>query len=229
MANVTVSMPRESLDLWYFDLDLAPDAMDSMRPVLSPDEAARAGRFHRTLHRDRYVVGRAVLRHVLATHLRCTPTDLEFCYGPMGKPSLRDDLIDLAFNLSHSEGAAVIGVTRRADIGVDIERIRPIPDVHALAREVFSLEERVELTHAADPVRAFLNGWTRKEAFVKAIGIGCGLPLTGITMSLSEKPALLSADIDCSSASEWAIVDVPHPSSVVAVAIRYAQEPSSET
>jgi len=102
---------------------------------------------------------------------------------------------------------------------VDIELLRPVPDVESLARLVFSDVERRELELAPDPVSAFLNGWTRKEAYVKALGLGLTAPLTEIIVSLSERAALLSTGLAGQSASNWRLLNVPHPRAVVAVAL----------
>jgi len=110
-----------------------------------------------------------------------------------------------------------------ADTSTSTSRIaavtRPVPDVESLARLVFSDAERDELEHAPDPVLAFLNGWTRKEAYVKALGLGLTAPLTEIIVSLSERAALLSAGVRGQSASNWRLLNVPHPRALVAVAL----------
>jgi 4'-phosphopantetheinyl transferase len=123
------------------------------------------------------------------------------------------------FNVAHCEGDAVIAVTRGAAVGVDIELRRPLAGVESLASLVFSDAERRELELASDPVSAFLNGWTRKEAYVKALGLGVTAPLTDITVSLSERAKLVSTGLQSQSASDWRLMDVPHPSAVVAVAL----------
>jgi len=125
----------------------------------------------------------------------------------------------LEFNLAHCGGDAVIALTDCAAIGVDIELLQPVPDVESLARLVFSDVERRELELAPDPVSAFLNGWTRKEAYVKALGLGLTAPLTEIIVSLSERAALLSTGLPGQSASNWRLLNVPHPRAVVAVAL----------
>jgi 4'-phosphopantetheinyl transferase len=123
------------------------------------------------------------------------------------------------FNLAHSGGKAVIALAGDAAIGVDIELLRPIDDVESLARLVFSDVERRELEFASDPVSAFLNGWTRKEAYVKALGLGLSAPLTKITVSLSGRAALFSTGLTEQSVSNWRLLNVPHPRAVVALAL----------
>src|ERR1700746_417432 len=125
----------------------------------------------------------------------------------------------VGFNIAHSGGDAVIALADRAAVGVDIELHRPISDVESLARLVFSDVERRELEFAPDPVSAFLNGWTRKEAYVKALGLGLTAPLGKITVSLASRAAPLSTGLRDHPASNWCLLNVPHPRAVVALAL----------
>lgn len=205
------------LFIWYVDLDASAD-IRAARHVLSAAEQLKADRFRFDRDRNRYVMGRAALRQILAGHLGCSPSDLYFAYGTHGKPFLMGSSPMIDFNVAHSGAEAVIALTHNAAIGVDIEIARRIPDVTALASEVFSPIERREFDGAADPSRAFLNGWTRKEAYLKAIGIGCSVPLTEVTVSLSGRPALLATAVN-DSLSDWNLTDLPHPRAIVAVAL----------
>src|SRR5213082_2508 len=228
-TTVRVGMSYASLDLWYVDLDVRADARGSFRHWLSDDELGRAERFHSDLDRSRYVVGRIALRRVLADRLGCSPAAVRFSYGRNGKPMLDGARGHLEFNLAHCGGDAVIALTDCAAIGVDIELLQPVPDVESLARLVFSDVERRELELAPDPVSAFLNGWTRKEAYVKALGLGLTAPLTEIIVSLSGTAALLSTGLRGKSASDWRLLNVPHPRAVVAVALGPPLESAAPT
>ena len=218
-TRIRVGASYISLDLWYVDLDVTAEALNCFRHWLSGDELARAERLHSDLDRARYIVGRAALRSVLADGLGCSPITVRFSYGRNGKPRLEGDGGHVEFNLAHSGGDAVIALAERVAVGVDIELLRPIGDVESLARLVFSDVERRELELAPEPVSAFLNGWTRKEAYVKALGLGLAAPLTEITVSLSNRPALLSTGLRDHSASDWRLLNVPHPRAVVALAL----------
>src|SRR5881398_1821489 len=218
-TTLRVGLSYASLDLWYVDLDVRADARGSFRHWLSDDELGRAERFHSDLDRSRYVVGRIALRRVLADRLGCSPAAVRFSYGKNGKPMLEGARGHLEFNLAHCGGDAVIALTECAAVGVDIELLRPVPDVESLARLVFSDAERRELEIAPDPVSAFLNGWTRKEAYVKALGLGLTAPLTEIIVSLSGKAALFSTGLTEQSVCNWCLLNVPHPRAVVALAL----------
>ena len=125
----------------------------------------------------------------------------------------------IEFNIAHSGGDAIIALAEGVAIGVDIELLRPIADVESLARVVFSDAERRQLELAADPVLAFLNGWTRKEAYVKALGVGLTAPLKEISVSLSDRAALFSTGFSGQSALNWRVLNVPHPRAVAALAL----------
>jgi 4'-phosphopantetheinyl transferase len=217
-TTIRVGESSTSLDIWYVDLDVSADLLERFRHRLSNDELARAARFRSDLDRARYTVGRATLRGVLADRLGCIPSSLRFSYGATGKPML-DGGVPLEFNLAHSGGEAVIALADTAAVGVDIELLQPIADVQSLAREVFSEAERHELESAPDLVAAFLNGWTRKEAYVKALGLGLTAPLTDITVSLSGKAELLATGLPDQSVSDWRLLKVPHPRAIVALAL----------
>jgi 4'-phosphopantetheinyl transferase len=214
-----VEPPCTSVELWYVDLDAAAEALGGFRCWLSDDELARAEHFRPALARARYIVGRAALRCVLAERLGCPPAAVRFSYGTHGKPMLAGGPGRVDFNLAHSEGDAVIALAAGAAIGVDLELLRPIADVESLARLVFSDVERRELELAPDPALAFLNGWTRKEAYVKALGLGLTAPLGEITVSLSARAALFATGLPDQPVSRWRLLSVAHPRAVVALAV----------
>jgi len=218
-TRMRVGASYKSLELWYVDLDVTGEALGRFRHWLSDDELARAEGFHSDLDRARYIVGRAALRRVLADRLGCSPAAIRLSYGRNGKPMLEGAHKHVEFNLAHCGGDAVIALAGGAAIGVDIELLRPVADVESLALLVFSDVERRELELAPDPVSAFLNGWTRKEAYVKALGLGLTAPLTEITVSLSSGAALLATGLRDQSVSNWRLLNVPHPRAVVALAL----------
>lgn len=212
-------LSQPSFDLSYVDLDVTADALSCFRQWLSNDELARAECFHSALGRARYISGRAALRRVLAEQLGCSPAAIRLSHGRAGKPILEGGRGHLDFNIAHSGGEAVIALANNAAVGVDIELLRPIADVESLARLVFSDVELRELELAPDPALAFLKGWTRKEAYVKALGLGLTAPLRDITVSLSGRAALCSTGFPDQSPSNWRLWNVPHPHAVVALAL----------
>jgi 4'-phosphopantetheinyl transferase len=158
--------------VWLSDLDRERDEPADL-DLLSKDEQARAARFHFDVHRRRFVACRALVRRLVAAELATAPQDVSFQYGPFGKPSLAGDS-ELKFNVSHSDRYALVGFTRRRDVGIDIERVRTLANLDHLAERVFSPAEQEEfsLVPLAARAEAFFSGWTRKEAYIKARGDG---------------------------------------------------------
>lgn len=171
--------------VWLGDLDatLSPDAA----ATLSDDERARASRFAFDTDRRRYLSAHAMLRAVLG---RCTGTPaaaLRFEHGANGKPFL--GALRGGFNMSHSDGAMAVvwtdaGCSR--DVGIDIEQRRRIPEMDSLVDEHFTVLEREAFAGTARNYRtdAFLRGWTRKEAVLKALGTGFSLPAQSVDAGL---------------------------------------------
>lgn len=181
---------------------------------LSPDEQARAERFRFAVHRDRFVVARARLREILGALLGVAPGRLAFGYGARGKPSLARPFAaeDLRFNLSHADGLALYAIARRREVGVDVERVRPLPDAEDIAARFFSTQEQAALRSLAAPKReeAFFACWTRKEAYLKATGDGLARPLDAFDVSvLPGLPARLErVEGDPLEAGRWWLAEV---------------------
>jgi len=211
---------------WCASLDLEAQAVDRLVRHLSVDERDRAARFHFRRDASRFVVSRAALRIGLADCLGVEPGLIGLRYGPHGKPELAPpfDRFGLRFNVSHSESLGLYAVTRDRRVGVDIERIRPLPDLDEIAERVFSPEERLALRRLPPARRpeGFFNCWTRKEAYVKAIGSGLAHPLTRFTVSLAPgAPARLEhVDDDPDAPERWRLETlVLDPGHVAALAV----------
>jgi 4'-phosphopantetheinyl transferase len=180
--------PAASVDLWRIDLDQHVDA--AARAVLSPEEIARAARFVFASDRARYVAAHAALRYLLAGSADEAPR-LRFTAGPFGKPRLAARG-GAHFNLSHSQGTALVAISAQAEVGVDVEVIRPMPDAQALAGVYFTRAEQQALAdcHArggdAARDRAFLVCWSRKEACLKALGTGLELATCGFEVGVDD-------------------------------------------
>ncbi|RMH19353.1 MAG: 4'-phosphopantetheinyl transferase superfamily protein [Acidobacteria bacterium] len=212
-----------TVHLWSFPLDPPPALVAACARLLSEDEQARAGRFHFPRHRRRFTVGRGVLRALLAAYAGADPQALRFAYGEKGKPSLDRRSGAPEFNLSNSHEQALIGVARSVPLGVDLEHLRPMPDAAAIAERFFSAAERQALARvsAAEKARAFFHAWTRKEAYVKAVGDGLSLPLASFDVSLrpGEPCRFLALGGDPDAARRWSLHHLePAPGYVGALA-----------
>ena len=160
--------------LWQVDLDEPP--APAALALLSDDERARARRFVFERDARRFTAAHAALWSLLVQQTGLPRASLGLVSGPFGKPAL-DGIDSLHFNLSHSHGVGLIALSRTAEVGVDVEVLRPMPDALALAQAHFTRDECAALAAlpAALRDRAFLTCWTRKEACLKALGVGLQL------------------------------------------------------
>ena len=179
--------------VWAVDLERETHLLAE---VLSADEWARADRFLFEKHRAHFVAARGCLRAILAKYMECKPGELAFFYGEHGKPALASpwDKSQLRFNLSHSAGLALIAVSRCCEIGVDVEHLsRNIDQMKDIARRFFAPGEyeRLCALPQEEQRRAFFHCWTRKEAYLKAVGTGLAQSLKNFEVSLGRKAKLL--------------------------------------
>lgn len=185
MSITPVSWPGTSR-LWQVELDAAP--APGAAACLSEAEWARARRFAFQRDRDRFIAAHAALRQVLAAQSGIHPALLDFAEGAFGKPAL-DGVAGPHFNLSHSQSLALIAVDAQSVVGIDIELPRAISDMHQLAASCFTPNElrAMQALPAGERERAFFNGWTRKEACVKALGLGLSADLQSLEVGLDER------------------------------------------
>lgn len=186
----------EEVHLWPFWLDNPPLPLPQLKPLLSQDELERANRFYFNRDRDRFTVGRALLRVIISQYIGTSPEAIQFSYEKEGKPRLPGPLEkgQLVFNLSHSHQMALVGLTANRQIGVDLEFIRPVEDLNSISENFFALQERTVLRSLPQPqkLEAFFRCWTRKEAYLKATGSGLSHPLDQFEVSLAPgEPARL--------------------------------------
>ncbi|MCL1471638.1 4'-phosphopantetheinyl transferase family protein [Argonema antarcticum] len=223
-ADFTLS--SNDIHIWCACIDLPSLRVQQLAQILSEDELKRAERFYFEQHRNRFIARRGILRTILSRYLDRSPNELEFNYGSRGKPALAETCGGdrLRFNLSDSHGFALYAVTCDRNLGIDIEKIRPIDDAEQIAKRFFSSQEYAvlrDLDRSQQQV-AFYNCWTRKEAYVKAIGDGLSFPLDGFDVSLSpgEPAKLLSIKSDTESAANWLLQDfIPVTGYVAALAV----------
>jgi 4'-phosphopantetheinyl transferase len=193
--------------LWLFELTASARALEYLRSQLSADEIDRAGRFCFPDLQVSFVIAHGVLRNVLAKYVGGPPGAIRFCYNPQGKPSLSHADRGLQFNLSHSGMLAACAVASDCEIGVDVEKIRKMPDLLDIARRFFSPKEWADLESVPldQQELTFFDCWTRKEAYIKAIGGGLSIPLDSFRVSLQpNEPARLLSNRE-NDAHRWNI------------------------
>jgi 4'-phosphopantetheinyl transferase len=179
-------------------------------PVLSPDEQQKVSRFMFAADGHKYLVARAILRMILGQYVQMRPEALPFAYSDYGKPYLQNRVAAQAihFNVSHSGDLALYGITRNGRIGIDVEQIRPLTDEAQFVKSIFSPVEQQAFgrVRPSEKQEAFFNGWTRKEAFIKAIGLGLSFPLEAFDVSLAPGlPAQLLGVRGLPDSQEWSL------------------------
>ena len=205
-----LSLREGAVDAWIGDLTKA-EPVSAWESLLAKEELERAARFRFEQDRHRYVYGRGLLRELAAAYLGTNPDQLEFLYGPGGKPGLAPDAAgrQLCFNLSHSGARLLLGFGWNRQVGVDVELMRHDVETRQIGERYFSQEEQKALFSLtpAGQIPAFFRCWTRKEAYVKAVGEGLSLPLSQFDVSLlpGEPATLLATRPDAVEASRWTL------------------------
>lgn len=209
LAPDSPSLQAGEVHVWQICLEQRGDMLDRFRRTLESGELDRAGRFHFERLQRHFLVSRGFLRYVLGQYLGAKPSELRFTYNDYGKPSLAGEE-SLQFNMSHSHEIGLVAVTRDAALGVDVEHIRADFASEDIATRFFSRLE-VETFNALpkeERVAAFFRCWSRKEAYIKAIGKGLSQPLDGfdVTLAPADPAALLRAGKE--DMLEWSLSDI---------------------
>lgn len=217
------ALDDQQVHVWRIDLARKGERADELTSLLSADERTRAVRFHFDRHRCHYIVGRATLRRILASYLALAPDEVVFRYGPQGKPELPDRKGPrLEFNLSHSGDLGLCAVARWP-LGIDLERLRVVPDADLIAARFFTPAEVAQQQAAADRNAALLRHWTRKEAVIKAVGVGLSMPLDTFDVSSLGRGPITWADAG-DARGTWHVVDFEAVAGYVA-ALALASKP----
>ncbi|MBS0264056.1 MAG: 4'-phosphopantetheinyl transferase superfamily protein [Planctomycetes bacterium] len=219
------SLQPDHVHVWLLDLQLSPDRIAELSSHLDPEELVRAGRYHFEKHRRRFIACRCQTREILARYLQSDPRQLTFDYGPQGKPALSApwNSTQLEFNVSNSEELALIAVTWKRPLGVDLEYIKPPHDYDAIARQFFAPEEIAVLDTLTGDARlaGFFDCWTRKEAVLKAVGVGLSVPLNQVVVSVTPgaPAAVLKFQNQAGHQSAWWMQSLdPHSAYAAAIA-----------
>jgi 4'-phosphopantetheinyl transferase len=212
LAGSDTALAAKVVHVWRVPMEATEAAVTQLRSFLSPDESGRAGRFHFEVHRRRFIIARGCLRAILSRYIGIPAADICFEYGSYGKPRLAPldrAAHSLEFNLAHSGDFALYAVTRLGEVGVDLELIQPDVARDEIARYFFSRAEIAVFRGLHEHARpqAFFDCWTRKEAFIKAKGMGLSLPLDqfDVTLAPAEPAALLSTRWDEAEAGRWSL------------------------
>jgi 4'-phosphopantetheinyl transferase len=181
-----LALEPDTVHVWAFELAGTSALIESCRSSLSNGERQRADRFVFERDRVHHTVAHGVLRHLLGRYCSIPPESLQFNVTAAGKPSLArlpanpaEEPPAIHFNLTHSGGRALLGVSQGRELGIDLEQVRPNIEVLSISRNYFFGAERDAIEGALSVTRdsLFFRYWVAKEAVLKAQGIGLGFPL----------------------------------------------------
>jgi 4'-phosphopantetheinyl transferase len=205
---------RDEVHVWLASLDRRQSELKFFESILAKDEMDRAKRFYFQKDRERFIAGRGLLRVILSSYVGVPPGEIFFTYGSNGKPGLKrqDGQPAIDFNLAHSGGTAIFAITQDRAVGIDIESVKYEFPVESVAERFFSEAEVAALRRLPEQMKkiAFFKCWTRKEAFIKALGDGLSCPLSDFDVSLTpgEPARLLHVKWASEEASRWCMEDI---------------------
>ena len=212
------------LQVFAARLATSADAYREAESVLSASEVERQNRIVAEGARHQHALTRALLRCLLGERLGVAPKSVDLTTTLRGKPQLgaRQSASNLRFNVSHSEDVAIVGFAQGYDIGIDVERLRPMARADEIAARFFSDREFADYRALDAPDRAlgFVNCWTRKEAYIKGVGEGLFLPLESFDVSLAPNKPPQLIRVPNGHPNEWSMVSFrPFPSFVAAAVV----------
>jgi 4'-phosphopantetheinyl transferase len=228
-AVSSFELSENTVYIWSFPTKASPHVVATFERVLIPEERDRAFRFRFHHLYASFVIAHGALRHLLGRYLNCDPAKVPLVYSLKGKPAVEPPS-SLQFNMTHSGDLAVIALTLRREIGVDVEQIRPLPDMQQIADSFFCPEEASEVMSfpQTERERAFFLCWTRKEAYIKATGDGLSAPLDSFRVTIHpDSPArFLHVQHDETEAQAWTLHDL-QVAVGYAAALAYRDQPRS--
>ncbi|MDG2288585.1 MAG: 4'-phosphopantetheinyl transferase superfamily protein [Woeseiaceae bacterium] len=214
------------VDVWRSRIDLSVTKISEYRSTLADEELKRAEQFTFPNKEEEYVVTRGLLRRTLALVLKQDPASFSFNYSESKNPYLTKEVDSqpVVFNVSHSHGQALVAISLNRKLGVDIEKIRPEIEYEKLSARFFSKAEHKALMQCteAERVASFFATWTRKEAFLKAVGKGIsfGLSEFDVNVKANDPPKMLRTRWDVNDVNNWHMASVEsvnsHKATVVA-------------
>ena len=193
-----LSLETNEVHVWRLPLDLPSEQVQGFERTLAGDELSRAGRFHFSLDRDRFIVAHGGLRDILSRYLDIEPSRLCFSQSDFGKPAVVNEFGEemLHFSLAHSYQLALCAVSLNLEVGIDVEHMRVDVPGEEIAEQFFTPREVALLRELPSGLRkeVFYNCWTCKEAYAKVSGEGLSFPLDQLDVSAvsGELAALLS-------------------------------------
>ncbi|MEM7103991.1 MAG: 4'-phosphopantetheinyl transferase superfamily protein [Bacteroidota bacterium] len=208
VASIPSPLKKNVIHVWKYRVSDGISSMNDHLKLLSDQEKQRADRYRFEVDRERFIISHSILRILLGHYLGQEPDQITFSFGHQQKPELRD-YKRLTFNMSHSEDYAVYGYCLDYDIGIDVEYVKKDIEFEIIARQFFSEKECAALfsLEKKNLATGFFNCWTRKEAFIKAIGDGLTFPLDqfAVTLKPGKSPELTELKSAPTSLKQWSL------------------------
>lgn len=228
MSSAPPQLKGDDLHIWRVDLAHLVNAEPQLRRILSEDESQRADKYHFEKDRTSFVIRRGMLRRLLGAYVDIEPADLRFAYNKFDKPELQIDA-SVSFNTSSARDVCLLAFTLDAGIGIDIEYIDTEFPKMEIAERYFSANE-VKALRAFDlklQTDAFFDCWTKKEAYVKAVGEGMSRPLPHFDISV-ETPGSFAVTASGGNLKEWSFESfIPEENFIASIAYAGGQRSHS--
>ena len=205
-------MDSHEILIWYIEPESIKDSAQLSRffQWLSPEERAQHGRFRFEKHRHTYLISHALVRQALSLITQVEPEKFSFKTNAYGKPFVAAPAQQQAvhFNLSHTEGLAAVAISRRTELGIDVENIHRQDMTQALAEQFFAPEECLAVAQTREHERSakMLEFWTLKESYIKAVGMGLSIALDSFAFKLAtatQAARLLRLDAQVDTLEAW--------------------------
>jgi len=195
---------------------ISVDDEDSNLPFyiknLSDDEMKRANRFVFEKDKKNFIIKRGVQRQILSYYLNVEPQKIIFTYNEYGKPNIDKTLNHqkINFNVSHSNNKIILGIVKNKHIGIDIENITSLKPYDDVINRYFSKYEILKFNSLSNSLRqkAFFATWTRKEAYIKAQGLGLSYPLNKFSVSIDPNSNTQLIDDENCDISTWSLEEI---------------------
>lgn len=202
-------MQTIDIDFWHSSLNTTDIQYQQDWQILDDTEKSRAAKFSNSLLKQRYLSAHGQLRRILAQYLQTSPASLRFLTTAQGKPYLAD-YPELAFNLSHTGDEMALTVAKDCQVGVDIEQCKARANFADLVHRCFGEPEATYWHQLSEhqQQRAFYQFWTRKEAFVKATGLGISVGLRDCVLNPAQPQQFLTVPVECGAADSWHCRDI---------------------
>lgn len=203
-----MNLIKKQIHLWYISINTTV-SLSSLFSILSLDEQQKANDFYFNKHKASYILRKSALRLILSQYCMISPNAINFKYNYYQKPYLKINPFNLQFNMSHSHEMAILAITKKHPIGVDLECIKPMENVTDIAHQFFSPQEysKFTLVPTNQKIKTFYTIWTRKEAFIKAIGKGLSYPLNTFEVAFlpTDPIKILKINNSTTDASKWSL------------------------